>query len=147
MKILALDMATITGWATNEPRESGRENFKHDLRGEKYHMFWRFLCEYGVGCDMIVYEEPAIYRSGAAAQLGYGFLAIIQFFCAKHYIKTDSIHPKTLKKYATGNGNATKADMMEAYRVEFGEEPIDDNESDARFILKWAESKHTKDLT
>jgi len=43
----------------------------------------------------------------------------------------------TIKRFATGKGNANKAAMMEAARKR-GFSPTDDNEADAIAILLWA---------
>lgn len=47
----------------------------------------------------------------------------------------DSIKPTTLKKWATGNGRASKDQMMAAARARFGWEGGDHNEADA--VLLW----------
>jgi Holliday junction resolvasome RuvABC endonuclease subunit len=42
----------------------------------------------------------------------------------------------TVKKTATGRGNASKEDMMAAARARWpGWEPVDDNEADARWVV------------
>ena len=43
----------------------------------------------------------------------------------------------TIKKHATGKGNAGKADMLNAMRNK-GFSPADDNEADALALLDWA---------
>ena len=43
----------------------------------------------------------------------------------------------TIKKHATGKGNASKAMMIEAAQAR-GYRPVDDNEADAIAILHWA---------
>lgn len=46
--------------------------------------------------------------------------------------------PTTIKKFATGDGRASKEQMQRAYRTQFKSNPIDDNEADARFVLEMA---------
>ena len=43
----------------------------------------------------------------------------------------------TIKKYATGKGNANKAAMIAAMQA-LGFQPADDNEADALALLHWA---------
>jgi Holliday junction resolvasome RuvABC endonuclease subunit len=43
----------------------------------------------------------------------------------------------TIKRYATGKGNASKNEVIAAMRAR-GFEPADDNEADAIAILLWA---------
>ena len=47
----------------------------------------------------------------------------------------------TIKRFATGKGNADKAAMIAAVRGR-GFEPADDNEADAIAILLWALETH-----
>ena len=43
----------------------------------------------------------------------------------------------TIKKHATGKGNAGKDDMIASVRLR-GHTPVDDNEADALALLHWA---------
>lgn len=44
------------------------------------------------------------------------------------------VPPKSLKKYATGNGSSSKAGMVVAARERLGYEGLDDNEADAAWL-------------
>jgi len=43
----------------------------------------------------------------------------------------------TIKKHATGRGNANKLMMITAMQA-LGHNPVDDNEADALALLRWA---------
>lgn len=52
------------------------------------------------------------------------------------------VPPKQLKKFATGNGNASKEDMKASALERWGEEFTDDNAADAFHAAKLAEALH-----
>ena len=142
-RILALDMATKTGWAT--ATHSGVEDFRKkagDSRGMIYLRFESWLIEAGgyLEPELIVYERPHS-RGRAATELLNGLLALLQKYCERCNVQYTDCPSTTLKKFATGRGNAGKEEMMVAYRKRFGAEPVDDNESDARWLHAWAEEQ------
>lgn len=142
VNILALDMATKTGWATNINRISGIQVFDVK-RGESPGM--RFLRCRGwlnqmldlLGAiDVIVYEQ-AHHRGGAATACCVGLISTVQAFAAEHAIELMAIHTGELKRWATGKGNAGKRLMIEAAKAR-GWSPSDDNEADAQLLLEHA---------
>lgn len=149
MRILALDLATKTGWATNYPiEESGVDTFdvrRGESPGTRYLRFVAWLREKIkiIGPELIVFEK-AHHRGGAATEIAAGFATHLQSTCAELGVEHLSVHTGTLKKFATGSGNANKYIMMKRYRAVFGRHPIDDNEADARFLLKYGESEFNK---
>ena len=140
MKILALDFATQTGWATADMSGTQRFDVK---RGESPGMrFLRFrvwleeMCEKLVHPEVIAYEQPH-HRGGAATELAYGFLTEVKTRAATQHIELMPVHSSTLKKWATGRGNAGKPEMIaEAKRRGF--DPTDDNEADACLLHEYA---------
>jgi len=144
MDILALDVATETGWATNSngTLQSGITSFKMK-RGESPGM--RFLrCRawlnemhglLGNKIDVIVYEQ-AQHRGGAATMVCVGLVTEVQAFASKYEIEMMPVHTGTLKKFATGKGNASKKEMIRAAKKR-GWKPKDDNEADAQLLLEY----------
>ena len=59
------------------------------------------------------------------------FHGVIQEVCETHNIPLHYINQKSLKHWATGNGNADKKLMIEYCNTRWKIEPIDDNEADA----------------
>jgi len=136
-------MATKTGWAT--ATVSGVEDFRKktgDSRGMIYVRFVSWLMEMDehVSPELIVYERPHS-RGRAATELLNGLLAHLQAHCERRGIEYTDCPSTTLKKFATGKGNASKGEMMAAYRKRFGVEPIDDNECDAVWLHLWAQEQ------
>lgn len=143
-RILALDMATKTGWASGT--SSGTEDFRKkagDSRGMIYIRFEAWLteiCGY-IEPELIVYERPHA-RGRAANELLNGLLAHLQAYCERCGIEYTDCPSTTLKKFATGKGNASKEMMIDAYRKRLGVDPIDDNHADAWWLHAWAEDQY-----
>jgi len=147
MNILALDLATKTGWAAYHggcggAMNSGIQDFtlkRGESPGMKFLRFraWLDVMQALLNPIDVIYYEQAHHRGGAATQSAYGFVTDVLAFAAQHNIQTSAIHTGTLKKYATGKGNAKKPEIIAAAWA-LGWDPKDDNEADARFIRKFA---------
>lgn len=139
MRILALDLATKTGYAMNEPDVSGTEDFslrRGDSPGIRYLRFVSWLEEIiAKSRPDIVVAEQAHHRGGAATEVAAGFQTHMQSTCAKHGVEFTTRHTGTIKKHATGKGNAGKDEMMAAFVQKWGREPKDDNHADAMWLL------------
>jgi len=144
MKILALDMATVTGWATNvKGRRSGTIEFalkRGESPGMKFLRCRAWLNKlyklFDTKINVIIYEQ-AHHRGGAATACCVGLVTEVQAFAAEHGIEVMPVHTATLKKFATGNGRANKADMVKAAKAN-GWNPVDHNEADAILLLEYA---------
>ncbi|MBM3273404.1 hypothetical protein FJY94_09270, partial [Candidatus Kaiserbacteria bacterium] len=58
-------------------------------------------------------------------------------WCEHHQIPYQGVPVGTIKKHATGKGNAGKAEMIAAAKA-LGFAPVDDNHADALALLDWA---------
>lgn len=83
--------------------------------------------------DELYYEEVNHHAGTAAAHIYGGIVAVIQAFCEERSIPYSGIPVGTVKKYATGKGNANKAAMVRAARA-LGIDTDNDNEADAIFV-------------
>lgn len=143
MNILALDLATRTGWA-HTCGESGVQDFS-PRRGDSPGMKWLAVRAWLARIadmapfDLIAYEQ-AHHRGGAATHSAHAMIGIIEAFAAERQIEITSRHTGTIKKYATGKGNADKAVMLEAARSRWGR-VIDDNHADALWLLSLVTSE------
>lgn len=144
--ILALDLGTQTGWALltrDGDICSGTEGFKpqrFEGGGMRYLRFKRWLTELkhtADGLNSVFFEEVRRHAGVDAAHAYGGFMAHLTAWCEHHQIPYQGVPVGTIKKYATGKGNASKAEMVAAVRLR-GYAPTDDNEADALAILHWA---------
>ena len=144
--ILALDLGTHTGWAlwqADRSTTSGTEHFapqRFEGGGMRYLRFKRWLTELknsAEGLDAVFFEEVRRHAGVDAAHAYGGFMAHLTAWCEHHQIPYQGVPVGTIKKHATGKGNAGKADMIVAMRAR-GFSPTDDNEADALALLGWA---------
>jgi Holliday junction resolvasome RuvABC endonuclease subunit len=144
MNVLALDLATKTGWAMSVEKRviSGTVEFpvnRGESPGMRFIRLRAWLRMHFGPIDLIVYEQ-AHHRGGAATMVGVGMATHLMSFAAEHYIELMAVHTGTLKKWATGKGNASKEEMIKAAQ-DRGHMPKDDNEADALLMLAYAREK------
>src|SRR5690606_19315061 len=72
-----------------------------------------------------------------AAHAYGGFMAHLTAWCEHHQIPYRGVPVGTIKKHATGKGNAGKDAVIAAVRA-WSFDPVDDNEADALALLRWA---------
>ncbi|MDP2434002.1 MAG: hypothetical protein Q8O33_18570 [Pseudomonadota bacterium] len=144
--ILALDLGTHTGWAIRLKDGqiiSDTEDFKpqrFEGGGMRYLRFRKWLTEIkhsGDGIDAVYFEEVRRHAGVDAAHAYGGFMATLTTWCEHHDIPYQGVPVGTIKKHATGKGNAGKADMIAAATAR-GHTPVDDNEADALALLHFA---------
>lgn len=143
MTILAIDIGTSTGWAIqyDDGRiESGYVSFKPNKNESKLLRFAKFNkwleCNFK-NVDKIYYEMVRGHAGVHAAHMYGGFLAFLGVWCNENKIPMDYIEVKTLKKFATGNGNAGKPEMIAA-AIAAGFNVSNDDEADAIHLLRYA---------
>lgn len=145
MRILALDIATVTGFRTET--SSGIWDFKKMKRGDSYGMrLIRFKAALREiidleKIDIVVYERPA-GQFKSSIIVASEMIGVLIALCEEKGIEYTAYSAKEIKKFATGNGNANKQDMIDA-AIALGFKPEDDNEADAIHLYNLAK----KDLT
>ena len=144
--LLAIDLGTTTGWALKSPDgliTSGTVSFRpsrYDGGGMRYLRFQNWLAEMDRLSGPIAtiwFEEVRRHAGTDAAHVFGGLLATLTAWAELRGIPYGGVPVGTIKKFATGKGNANKAAMMTAARPR-GFSPVDDNEADAIAILLWA---------
>lgn len=144
--ILSLDLATTTGYAYRGKSRritSGTIDLspkKGEKGGVRYIKLQDWLDEWlEKGIDLIVYEEPFVRRR-APTQVLMGLLGKIHEFCARNDINYIGVSPRKIKAFATGKGNASKEEMLEACK-KFSKRKITSyDEADAFLLLKYIEN-------
>lgn len=166
MKILSLDLGTKTGWAFWDGtfRHSGTQVLAKaseiseqvkagldrccDMRPSRL----RDFLDAGFGPqkehpEVIYFEDVQFLSTQYQAQLWASLRAVVSMRYPQ--VRVVAVPVGTLKKFATGHGNAKKPDMWEALEeaeprltdlVAEGRK-IDDNEVDAIWLLKFALKK------
>lgn len=144
-KILALDIATRTGWAIST-LESGVENFsikKGESSGMMQIKFRNFLYDICKNSkpDLIVYERPA-GRFKASLIAAAKLISILEVFCEENKIELTSFTAKEIKVNASGKGNTGKSEMVNLANQFFKTTIIDDNHADALWLLDLAQERY-----
>lgn len=131
---LYLDLGATTGYALVDGDEiyTGSIKFSHKKDSRSSIRFLRFFqwLETMPEVEHVVYEEVMAHAGIIAAQMYGAFRGITQMWCERGGRTYSYVHVGTLKKAATGKGNASKEMMIEAARAA-GYDPVDDNEADA----------------
>ena len=135
MNILALDIATKTGWKTKTA--SGTWDLKPN-RGEslgmrvvRFNSKVRELIELEK-IDLVAYERPSgMHKSSIMVESE--MIGVLMLLCTELGIDYACYSAPEIKKFATGKGNAKKPDMVQA-AIDLGYHPQDDNEADAIFL-------------
>lgn len=141
--ILALDLATTTGWAETDmlridPERVGLWNLsirKGHPDGERFGRAWAHIASRNP--DAIIYEASINLRNLYAARVAHGLVAIVEAYAYEHRVVTFHVAPNTLKHWATGNGRADKAAMIETARERYGYSGDSDDEADALHLLQF----------
>ncbi len=146
--VLALDLGTATGWAlrTRDDRiTSGTITFKSSrfegggMRYLRFHGWLREMLDLVGPIDRIVFEEVRRHMGTDAAHVFGGLLATLTAWAELNSIPYEGVPVGTIKRFATGKGNADKAAVIAAMQAR-GFHPADDNEADALALLLWATS-------
>lgn len=143
--ILALDLGTTSGWAASSDGSisHGYITFKpgrYEGGGMRYLRFKNWLTEIKAQLgqvDAVYFEEVRRHAGTDAAHVYGGFLAVLTAWCEHHRIAYQGVPVGTIKKHATGKGNAGKDEMIAAAKAK-GHPAENDNEADAIAILHWA---------
>jgi len=130
--ILALDIATKTGWRTKT--SSGVWDLKPN-RGESEGMrVVRFKSKVKElilleKINLVAYERPAgMHKS--SIMVASEMVGVLKDLCIEMNVELSCYSASEIKKFATGKGNASK-ELMIADAIKKGFNPKDDNEADA----------------
>jgi len=144
--LLVLDLGTTTGWALRSADRlitSGTVSFRpgrFDGGGMRYLRPQNWLAEMDRLAGTIAtifYEEVRRHAGTDAAHVYGGLMATLTAWAEMRGVPYQGVPVGTIKKHATGKGNASKAMMIEAAQARCYS-PADDNEADAIAILHWA---------
>ena len=140
-QILALDPATKTGYFSLH--EAGVWNFTESKRrnGNKMHgafraMLLAYMRRYGI--RQVVAEDVSVNRHFYDLRRLAELRGILLEVCDELDLpEPEFVNPATLKKWATGDGHADKAQMIAACKSRYGIVPVDDNAADACHLFHY----------
>lgn len=118
MRILAIDLGSTTGWAVVV--DSSVENFgEQTFPGVRTERLWKFqdwlhhiIHEFSQ-IDTLIFERPFCRGLHATRSL-WGMAGVAEAEAHGQGLPSLDIVPSTLKKWATGMGNAKKPEMIAA---------------------------------
>lgn len=153
MRLLALDLATVAGWAYTRPAAPG-----NDPGGVRYgaHRFaprgcndtsffvafetWLPVLLGEADPEAVIFEKPFISASGTNSRTTYrlmGLCVLTELLASHHGVpRVYQIAHQAVKKHWTGSGRAKKPDMIHAARLR-GFAPEEDNAADALGVLSY----------
>ena len=145
MNILALDLGQNCGWALHcdGKIKSGVWSLKptkFDSHGQRFLLLKRHLeIEIIIGGVEKVFFESVRKHIGTDAAHAYGaYMGVLQTTCLENDIPYEGVPVQTIKKHATGRGNADKQQMVDAAVQQFKSiNVIDDNHADALHLLDY----------
>lgn len=144
--MLALDLGTTMGWAlamSDGGIVSGTMSFRsgrYEGGGMRYLRFRSWLDEIdrlSGPVATIWFEEVRNHKGVDASHVFGGLMATLTAWAEQRGIPYAGVPVGTIKRHATGKGNAPKEAMIAAMKAR-GFNPSDDNEADAVAILLWA---------
>ena len=107
------------------------------MRFLRFRRFLNELRSMAGDIHQVYFEEVRRHAGTTAAHIYGGFMGTLTEWCEAADIPYQGVPVGTIKKHATGLGNASKNDMITAARAR-GHNPADDNQADALAILYWA---------
>lgn len=127
-----LDLATRTGWSalartgdfsTGVQEWNARTGETNGIRFERFRGWLRMkLDSLGfVAGDVVAYEEPIVHGRGSdQIRRALGFVSMLELEATDRKLELLPVPNTTLKKHATGRGDALKPDMIRAAIARWG---------------------------
>lgn len=147
MNIVAIDPGTSCGWAIRQAdgriSDSGVWNLKEGrfegggMRYVRLRMHLRVLLDHALP-GLVAFEEVHGHKGTDAAHIYGGVIATLTEECEARGIPYQGIPVGTVKKFATGKGNADKTAMVAAAHEKWPGWHGTHDEADARWIAETA---------
>jgi Holliday junction resolvasome RuvABC endonuclease subunit len=132
-RLLALDIATKTGFCTNIASGvwylTPKKDESKGMRLIRFKAKLKEICEIAA-IRIIAFEMPAI-QGKFPNFVGMEMMGVLKLFCAENDIDHKGYPPLTLAKFATGVGKGNKPLMIQKCKEKYGIDPETDDEADA----------------
>jgi len=150
-RILALDLATATGWA-HSAGASGVYDFsirRDESSGMRLIRLISKLNELAksVGVDLVVFEAARHAAPGmqGALVVQAELQGVLKSWCIQNQVEFRGYSPSEIKKHACGKGNVGKDQMLEAAEKQWPDVNVEDhNQADALWMLDLAMKEYGK---
>ncbi len=144
MKILALDVATKTGWFNGVAGGTWDFKLKRDESAGMRLLRFRSKLQEVITLDrpeLVVFEQTA-GRFKSALIVQAEIHGVMKTVLDDDGIPYKSYAATAIKKFATGKGNAKKDAMIRSCVEKLGITPVDDNHADAIWLYKIAQEDY-----
>lgn len=145
MIILALDLGTKCGWKIGDRQMSlsgvwDLSGTRFSGGGMRFVTFHKMLVEATAQLqpDLVLYEEVHRHIGNAAGHIYGAFWGQLTAWCEREGFPYQGVPVQTIKKFATGKGNAKKDAVIAAMQL-LGLHPRDDNEADAMALWEYGQ--------
>jgi len=156
MNILALDLATKTGWACPGSGHRGavlggvwncsvRRDESNGMRLIRLRGKLNWILEAIRPVDLVVFEgarHAAPHMQGALTVTAE-LVSVVKVWCHDNGLEYRAYSPSEIKRHATGKGNCGKDAMTASAKAKWPQmEIIDDNHADALWLLDLAQAEY-----
>jgi Holliday junction resolvasome RuvABC endonuclease subunit len=141
MNILALDVATKTGWRNNLAGGTWDFSIKRDESGGLRLMRFKSKVKEIIALDrpdVVVFERTAGHHK-AALIVQAELHGVLKSLLDDENIEYKAYSASEIKKHATGKGNSNKDAMISSCIEKLNIQPVDDNHADACWIYDLAQ--------
>lgn len=133
MKILALDIASQTGWCSPNAHGCWDLRIKRDESGGLRLLRLKAKVKEIIELEqieLVVYERVSGFHKNAII-VASEMVGVVKSFCDENNIPYKAYSAAEIKRFATGKGNASKKQMIQAAKDKHGYSGDDDNVADA----------------
>ena len=148
MRLIAFDLGTSCGWARADGSSLAWGTLdlrprRFDGGGMRYLSFRRSLGDMLNGVGLVVFEEVRRHMGVDAAHVYGGLMGVLTSECEQRGIPYRGVPVGTIKRHATGKGNADKVAMIASARAKWPKAVINnDDEADALWLLDFATAEY-----
>ena len=148
MRILALDMGNTTGWSHSKHtggiwrvKRRGEKLGERQRRERLRQMLTHVWEDHRLGIDIIHYEKTYHHRKGTQITSQGRLEQYVRGWAQDHKIPHVGHTAHSIKRFATGNGQASKATMLALAHQTWPELIINSDHADARWLLAMIQSQ------
>lgn len=144
MNILALDIATHTGWCCTTAYGCWDFSLKRDessgFRLVRFKAKLKEICKLEEITHIFFERSQGAHQSAVITQSELH--GVLKIYCEEQGIEYKAFSPSEIKQFATGKGNANKLAMIKSAQQKYNYTGEDDNVADAIHIYHLAKQNY-----